>query len=81
MKLKLIRALKSRANKQELLLEVDDEFMEAYKSDTGDTHFNQESFDKWFSNLVEEALSEDDWKNKEGDFWDKYDDTSENGGV
>ena len=62
MKLKLIRDLIwNKDNKAELLFEVDEEFLDIYRSETGDDDFDQESFNDWFGELVKYAIEGDDW--------------------
>ena len=62
MKLKLIRDLIwNKDNKAELLFEVDEEFLDIYRSETGDDDFDQESFNDWFEELVKYAIEGDDW--------------------
>jgi len=57
--LKIIRELKSKEGKRELLIEVDDELMDIYRSETGETDFEQETFDEWINELIKHALEED----------------------
>lgn len=59
MNLKIIRELKSKEGKRELLIEVDDELMDIYRSETGETDFEQETFDEWINELIKHALEED----------------------
>ncbi|MAF43650.1 MAG: hypothetical protein CMI54_05720 [Parcubacteria group bacterium] len=63
MRLEIIRELKSKGSKVELLLEVDSEFLEIYRSETGDYDdpINQEWFNEWFEGLVKYGIEGDDW--------------------
>ena len=74
MKIKIIRELSVQRGTPdnpeppivELLMEVDEELLETYRSETGDYNNppNKKELDGWFNGLVEYALrdGEDDWK-------------------
>ena len=68
MRLKLIRDRRASKEKHELLLEVDEELLELYRSETGEDDFNQDSFSGWVNDLMKYALESDDWT---GEDW-KY---------
>lgn len=62
MRLKLIREINwTKENKAELLLEVDEEFLDIYRYETGDEDFDQESFNAWFEDLIKYGIEGDDW--------------------
>ena len=63
MRLKLIREINwAKENKAELLLEVDEEFLDIYRTETGDEDFDQESFNEWFEDLIKHEIEGEDWK-------------------
>ena len=62
MKLELIRQLQHEDDKIELLFEVDKELFEAYRSETGDDEFDQDSFDEWINSLIAHAIEGEDWR-------------------
>ncbi len=62
MEVKLIRELRSNGDKTELLLEVDEEFLDMYRNDTGEKGFNQDSFNGWLKCLMECAMDGERWR-------------------
>ena len=60
MKLEVIRQLPND-NKVELLMEVDKELMELYKTETGAEDFDQDSFDEWINSLIGYALESENY--------------------
>jgi len=60
MKLELIRQLPTKDDKIELLFRVDKELFEAYRSETGDDDFDQDSFDEWINSVIEHAIEGED---------------------
>ena len=63
MKIKIIRELSAGDGKRELLLEIDEEFLGIYRSETGDYDepFNQEWFNEWLEGLMKHAMGEDNY--------------------
>ena len=64
MRIRIVRELSSGEGKRELLFEVDEEFLDTYRSETGDYEepFNQEWFNEWIEGLMKHAMDEDDYK-------------------
>tara|TARA_B110001454_G_C12679471_1_gene417353 strand:+ start:190 stop:408 length:219 start_codon:yes stop_codon:yes gene_type:complete len=54
----------------ELLLQVDEEYMDMYRKETGEEDFNQESFNQWVIEQMEQRVEEEGWK-LEGEEWKK----------
>ena len=48
----------------ELLLQVDDEYMDMYREETGEQDFNQESFNQWITEKMENSQEGEEWKCK-----------------
>ena len=46
----------------ELLLQVDEEYMDTYREETGEKDFNQESFNQWVTEQMENLLKSEEWK-------------------
>ena len=46
----------------ELLLRVDEEYMDAYRKETGEKDFNQESFNQWVIKQMEQLVEGEEWK-------------------
>jgi hypothetical protein len=46
----------------ELLLQVDEEYMDAYREETGEKDFNQESFNQWMTKRMEQLVEGEEWK-------------------
>lgn len=61
MKLKFIRQLPADDDKIELLVEVDEELLEVYRSETGEYEFDQDSFNEWLNDLLKHAIDGDNW--------------------
>ena len=63
-KIKIIRELSAGDGKRELLLEIDEEFLDIYRSETGDYSepFDQKEFNEWLEELMKCALDEGDCK-------------------
>ena len=64
MHLKLVRNLKIDDNAFELLLEVDTEFLDIYRSETGDYEdpLDREEFSKWLNNTIGYGIDGENWK-------------------
>ena len=60
MRLEIIRQLPSD-DKVELLVEVDNELLEVYRSETGADDFDQDSFDSWLNSLIDYSLESGDY--------------------
>ena len=52
----------------ELLLQVDEEYMDTYRKETGEEDFDQESFNQWVTKRMEQRVEEEGWK-LEGEEW------------
>ena len=52
----------------ELLLQVDEEYMDMYRKETGEKDFNQESFNQWMIQQMEQRV-EDEERKIEGEEW------------
>jgi len=46
----------------ELLLQVDEEYMDAYRKETGEKDFDQESFNQWMTKQMEQLVEGEEWK-------------------
>ena len=46
----------------EFLLRVDEEYLNVYREDTGEKDFDQESFDQWITEQMENSLEGEEWK-------------------
>ena len=46
----------------ELLLRVDEEYLDMYRGETGEKDFNQESFNQWITEQMENSLEGEEWK-------------------
>ena len=46
----------------ELLLQIDEEYMDTYRKETGEKDFNQESFDQWMTKQMEQLVEGEEWK-------------------
>ena len=46
----------------ELLLRVDEEYMDMYREETGEKDFNQESFNQWMIARMEQLVEGEEWK-------------------
>ena len=55
MSVKIIRRLDQFGGEGmcELLLQVDEEYMDMYRKETGEKDFNQESFNQWMTEKME----------------------------
>ena len=72
MNVKIIRRLDQFGGEGmcELLLQVDEEYMDMYRKETGEEDFNQESFNQWVIEQMEQRVEEEGWK-LEGEEWKK----------
>ena len=62
MRLKVIRELIwTKDDRVELLLEVDEEFLDIYRFETGDEDFDQNSFNDWLKELMRYGIQGEDW--------------------
>tara|TARA_B110000263_G_scaffold167792_1_gene146154 strand:- start:265 stop:489 length:225 start_codon:yes stop_codon:yes gene_type:complete len=52
----------------ELLIRVDEEYMDMYRKETGENDFNQESFNQWMVQQMEQRVEDEGWK-LEGEEW------------
>jgi hypothetical protein len=43
-------------------LQVDEEYLDLYRKETGEEDFNQESFDQWITQRMENSPESEDWK-------------------
>jgi hypothetical protein len=59
MKIKVIRELEVKGNKRELLMEVDEEFLDMYRAETGETDFDQDTFNDWIEGLIDHVIQEE----------------------
>jgi hypothetical protein len=64
MKVKIIRRLDQFGGEGmcELLLQVDEEYMDMYRKETGEEDFNQESFNQWMIAKMEQLVEGEGWK-------------------
>jgi len=64
MDIKIIRRLDQFGGEGmcELLLRVDEEYMDMYREETGEKDFNQESFNQWVTEQMENLLKSEEWK-------------------
>ena len=46
----------------ELLSRVDEEYLNMYREETGEKDFNQESFNQWITEQMENSLEGEEWK-------------------
>jgi hypothetical protein len=46
----------------ELLLQIDEEYMDTYRKETGEKDFNQESFDQWMTKQMEQLVEGEEWR-------------------
>ena len=49
----------------ELLLQVDEEYMDMYRKETGEEDFNQESFNQWMTKQMEQLVEGEEWKSED----------------
>ena len=62
MDIKIVRQLNTSKGMCELLLRVDEEYLNEYRKETGEEDFNQESFDQWITQRMENSPESEDWK-------------------
>ena len=63
MKFKVIRDLPAKGGNRELMLEVDEEFLNVYRAEMEVEDFDQESFNKWVEILMDISLDDgEEWK-------------------
>ena len=64
MSVKIIRRLDQFGGEGmcELLLQVDEEYMDMYRKETGEKDFNQESFNQWMTKQMEQLVEGEEWK-------------------
>ena len=64
MSVKIIRRLDQFGGEGmcELLLQVDEEYMDMYRKETGEKDFNQESFNQWMIEKMEQLVEGEEWK-------------------
>lgn len=61
MNIKIIKEREIKGEARELLIEVDEELLDIYRSETGEDDFDQDSFNEWLQNLLEHAIEGEDW--------------------
>ena len=52
MNIKIIKEREIKGEARELLIEVDEELLDIYRSETGEDDFDQDSFNEWLQNLL-----------------------------
>jgi hypothetical protein len=64
MSVKIIRRLNQFGGEGmcELLLQIDEEYMDMYREETGEKDFNQESFNQWMTEKMEQLVEGEQWK-------------------
>ena len=62
MNVEIIRRLDAGDGMCELLLRVDEEYMDMYREETGEKGFNQESFNQWMTETMEQLVEGEEWK-------------------
>ena len=67
MSVKIIRRLDQFGGEGmcELLLQVDEEYMDMYRKETGEKDFNQESFNQWMTEKMEQLVEGEEWKSED----------------
>jgi len=62
--IEIVRQLRVDDDTFEMLLRVSDEFLERYRSETGDYNDppNQKEFDEWINSLIDFALEGEQWR-------------------
>ena len=67
MNVEIIRRLDQFGGKGmcELLLQVDEEYMDTYRKETGEKDFNQESFNQWITEKMEQLVEGEEWKSED----------------
>ena len=64
MKVEIVRRLDQFGGEGmcELLLRVDEEYMDMYRKETGEEDFDQESFNQWMIARMEQLVEGEEWK-------------------
>ena len=62
MDIEIVRQLDAGKGMCELLLRVDEEYLNTYRDETGEKDFNQESFNQWITERMENSLEGEEWK-------------------
>ena len=62
MDIEIVRQLDAGKGMCELLLRVDEEYMDTYRKETGEKDFNQESFDQWMIARMERLVEGEEWR-------------------
>ena len=62
MKLELIRQYRASSDKFEFLFEIDSEFIEMYKEETGEKEITKEGFSEFINNNIKELLKDEEWR-------------------
>ena len=62
MKVEVIRELDVGDETVEVLLRVDEEYMDMYRAETDEKDFNQESFNEWMTQQMENSLEGEEWQ-------------------
>ena len=62
MDIEIVRQLDAGNGMCELLLRVDEEYLNMYREETGEKDFNQGSFNQWITKQMENSLEGEEWK-------------------
>ena len=62
MDIEIVRQLDAGNGMCELLLRVDEEYLNMYREETGEKDFNQESFNQWITEKMENSQEGEEWK-------------------
>ena len=65
MDIEVVRQLDAGNGLCELLLRVDEEYLDMYREETGENDFNQESFNQWLTERMENSLEGEEWRYKD----------------
>ncbi len=62
MDIEIVRQLDAGQGVCELLLRVDQEYLDMYRREMGENDFNQESFNQWITEKMKNSLEGEEWK-------------------
>ena len=62
MDIEIVRQLDVGKGMCELLLRVDEGYLNMYREETGEKDFNQESFNQWITERMENSPEGEEWK-------------------
>ena len=65
MDIEIVRQLDAGDGMCELLLRVDEEYLNMYREETGEKDFNQESFNQWITEKMGNLLEGEEWKHED----------------